>query len=98
MTQLVKSEVLDGLFGCWDEIDELLAGLSDEQWLQQTDLPGWRVQDVVSHMIGTESFLMGIPAPDADCDVSELPHVNNEIGVLNECWVRSLADEPASAV
>ena len=34
---------------------------------------GWRVQDVVSHIIGTESFLLGIAAPDPDCDVSALP-------------------------
>jgi uncharacterized protein (TIGR03083 family) len=98
VTQLDKREVLDGLFGCWDEIDELLAGLSDEQWDAQTDLPGWRVHDVVSHLIGTESFLAGVPAPTPDCDVSQLPHVHNEVGVLNECWVRHLHDEPPSAM
>lgn len=98
MAQLDKREVLDGLFGCWDEIDELLAGLSDQQWDAQTDLPGWRVHDVVSHVIGTESFLMGVPAPTPDCDVSQLPHVHNEIGVMNECWVRHLRDEPPNAM
>ena len=98
MIQLDKREVLDGLFGCWDEIDEVLAGLSDEQWDAQTDLPGWRAHDVVSHIIGTESFLAGVPAPTPDCDVSQLPHVHNEIGVLNECWVRNLHDEPPSAM
>ena len=98
MIQLDKREVLDGLFGCWDEIDELLAGLSDEQWDAQTDLPGWRAHDVVSHIIGTESFLAGVATPTPDCDVSQLPHVHNEIGVLNECWVRHLHDEPPSAM
>jgi uncharacterized protein (TIGR03083 family) len=98
MTQLDKREVLDGLFKCWDDIDDLLAGLSDDQWEAQTPLPGWRAHDVVSHMIGTESFLMGVPIPTPDCDVSELPHVNNEIGVLNESWVRHLHDEPHNAV
>jgi len=29
--QLDKREVLDGLFGCWDEIDELLAGARTEE-------------------------------------------------------------------
>jgi uncharacterized protein (TIGR03083 family) len=93
-TQLGKRDVLDGLFGCWDEIDEVLEGLSDGQWRDPTDLPGWRVQDVVSHIIGTESFLMGVPTPDPDCDVSALPHVHNETGAMNECWVRHLHDEP----
>ncbi len=98
MTQLNKPEVLDGLFGSWDDIDELLVGLSDEQWLTQTDLPGWRVHDVVSHIIGTESFLMGVPPPTPDCDLSELPHVRNQVGVLNECWVRHLYEQPAGAM
>jgi uncharacterized protein (TIGR03083 family) len=98
VVQLDKREVLDGLFGCWDEIDELLAGLSDEQWDAQTDLPGWRAHDVVSHIIGTESLLTGVPAPTPDCDVSRLPHVHNEIGVLNECWVRHLHDQPPRAM
>jgi uncharacterized protein (TIGR03083 family) len=98
VTQLDKREVLDGLFGCWDEIDELLAGLSDQHWDMPTDLPGWRVHDVVSHLIGTESFLLGVPAPTPDCDVSELPHVHNEIGALNECWVRHLHDEAPNAM
>jgi uncharacterized protein (TIGR03083 family) len=98
VTQLDKRDVLDGLFGCWDEIDELLAGLSGGQWLEPTALPGWRVQDVVSHLIGTESFLMGVPTPDPDCDVSALPHVHNEAGAMNECWVRHLRDEPPAAM
>ena len=94
VTRLGKRDVLGGLFGCWDEIDEVLAGLSDGQWREPTDLPGWRVQDVVSHIIGSESFLMGVPTPDPDCDVSALPHVHNETGAMNECWVRHLYDEP----
>ena len=41
-------------------------------------------------MIGTESMLQGAATPEADVDVSTLEHVRNPIGVLNECWVRSL--------
>src|SRR3954451_4377952 len=93
MTQLGKREVLEGLYRCWDDLLELLAGLSEEQWEAQTALSGWRVHDVVSHMIGTESFLMGVPTPEPDCDVAALPHVHNEIGAMNECWVRHLRDE-----
>jgi uncharacterized protein (TIGR03083 family) len=98
VAQLSKRDVLDGLFGCWDEIDEVLSGLSDGQWHEPSDLPGWRVQDVVSHIIGTESVLMGVPIPTPDCDLSELPHVHNQVGVLNECWVRQLHDESPATV
>ena len=90
MTILDKSDVLDGLFAVWDEIDDVLASLSDEQWQAQTPLPGWTVHDVTAHVIGTESMLQGVATPEADVDVSTLKHVRNDIGVLNECWVRKL--------
>src|SRR3979411_443352 len=87
-TRLDRAEVLLGLFHCWEEIDELLTALSDEQWQAQTALPGWRAKDVVAHLIGTESMLLGIKSPNADVDLLALPHVHNEIGVSNERWVR----------
>ena len=87
-TQLDRADVLLGLFHCWEEIDELLSALSDEQWRAPTALPGWRVKDVVAHVIGTESTLLGIKSPDADPDLLTLPHVKNEIAASNERWVR----------
>jgi uncharacterized protein (TIGR03083 family) len=90
VTTLDKSDVLDGLFAVWDEIDTVLAALSDEQWQAQTPLPGWTVHDVTAHLIGTESMLQGVATPDADIDVSTLKHVRNDIGVMNERWVRKL--------
>lgn len=96
VTVLAKPVVLEGLFAVWDDIDELLGGLADSQWQLPTSLPGWNVQAVVSHMIGTESFLAGVQAPEADIDVSTLDHVRNDIGVMNEQWVRALsAHSPA---
>ena len=91
VTKLDKSAVLSGLFAVWDDIDALLAGLSDAQWRAASPLPGWDVKALVAHMIGTESFLAGIPAPEPDIDVSSLEHVRNDVGVMNECWVRHLS-------
>ena len=51
------------------------------------------MHDVVAHIIGTESVLQGLSAPDADIDVSALDHVRNDVGVANECWVRHLSTE-----
>lgn len=90
VTMLDRSEVLAGLFAVWDEIDAVLAGLTDEQWEAQTSLPGWTVRDVTAHMIGTESMLQGEATPDADMDLSTLKHIRNDIGMLNERWVRKL--------
>lgn len=91
VTKVDKSAVLAGLFAVWDDIDALLAGLSETQWRAPSPLPGWDVKAVVSHMIGTESFLAGIAAPEPDVDVSALEHVRNDIGAMNECWVRHLS-------
>ena len=98
ITRLDKSEVLSGLFGVWDSIDALLDGLPESDWQAPTPLPGWCVKAVASHIIGTESFLAGIAAPQPDIDVSALDHVRNDIGVMNECWVRQLSQEPGAGV
>jgi uncharacterized protein (TIGR03083 family) len=90
VTILDPSDVLGGLFAVWDEIDLALADLTDEQWRTQTPLPGWTVHDVTAHLIGTESMLRGEATPDVDIDVSTLEHVRNDIGVMNERWVRKL--------
>jgi uncharacterized protein (TIGR03083 family) len=96
VTNLDKSDVLEGLFASWDDIDALLAGLAHEQWQAATPLPGWSVHDVTAHLIGTESMLQGVATPEADVDVSTLKHVRNDIGVMNERWVRKLRGVSAS--
>ncbi|MCV7379312.1 hypothetical protein BST11_05435 [Mycobacterium alsense] len=98
VTLLEKSEVLAGLFAVWDSIAALLDGLPEGEWLSASPLPGWDVKALVSHMIGTESFLAGVAAPQPDIDVSALDHVRNDIGAMNECWVRHLSGEPGAAV
>ncbi|MEB3982045.1 maleylpyruvate isomerase family mycothiol-dependent enzyme [Mycobacterium sp. 663a-19] len=98
VTELDKSEVLSGLFAVWDDIDGLLDGLPETDWRAASPLPGWDVKALVSHIVGTESFLAGIAAPEPDVDVAALDHVRNGIGAMNECWVRHLSGEPGAAV
>ncbi len=90
VTLLDKPAVLSGLFEVWRDIDDLIGDLSDTDWQTPTPLPGWNVHDVVSHLIGTESMLQGVETPEADIDLSTLEHVHNDIGVMNERWVRKL--------
>ncbi|QZA11191.1 maleylpyruvate isomerase family mycothiol-dependent enzyme [Mycolicibacterium holsaticum DSM 44478 = JCM 12374] len=90
VTILDKSTVLAGLFAVWDDIAALAAGLDDPQWQAPTALPGWTVHDVTAHMVGTESMLRGLPTPETDVDVSTLTHVRNDIGAMNERWVRDM--------
>jgi uncharacterized protein (TIGR03083 family) len=98
VTVLDKPDVLSGLFGTWDSLEELLGGLSERQWRAPTPLPGWCVHDVVAHMIGTESSLQGISPPDVDVDLSTLDHVRNDVGAANEAWVRYLSPEPGDVL
>ncbi|GFG63909.1 hypothetical protein MKUB_13990 [Mycobacterium kubicae] len=98
VTELNKSEVLSSLFSVWDGIDAMLVGLSEDQWLASSPLPGWDVKALVAHMIGTESFLAGVSAPQPDIDVAALDHVRNDIGVMNECWVRHLREHSGTDV
>ncbi|MGH3959925.1 maleylpyruvate isomerase family mycothiol-dependent enzyme, partial [Mycobacterium sp.] len=96
LTQLDKTDVLSGLFASWDTLDRLLAGLPEDHWQTPTPLPGWSVHAVISHIVGTESALLGIAAPDADVDVSALEHVRNDFGAMNECWVRHFSSDSSA--
>ncbi|RUP06098.1 MAG: maleylpyruvate isomerase family mycothiol-dependent enzyme [Mycobacterium sp.] len=98
VTLLDKSDVLTGLFAVWDALDVLLDGLSEADWQAPSALAGWDVKAVVSHIIGTESFLQGVSPPEPDIDVKALDHVRNDIGVMNECWVRHLSAESGAQV
>ena len=69
----------------FNALDELCSSLSAEEWDKQTDCPGWSVKDNLSHVIGTESIMLGRPAPDHD--PGEKPWVRNEIGKNNEIHV-----------
>lgn len=93
-----KDKVVDALTEEWRHIEELMAPLSDTQWVQTSILPGWSVQDIVAHMIGTESMLAGETAPPANRDLSDSGHVHNDIAAMNEQWVDSMRDLSPQAV
>jgi uncharacterized protein (TIGR03083 family) len=89
-THVDQERVLVALDDVWDRFDALLAELDDAEWVRPTCLPGWRVRDVVVHVIGTESMLLGEPAPPVE--VPPADHVRNDIGRFNERWVVALGD------
>jgi uncharacterized protein (TIGR03083 family) len=82
----------------WATLDGLLGGLEPADWSRPTCLPGWRVTDVVAHIVGTEETLAGESAPESGVDVNTLPHVRNAIAVFNEQWVQALRDEAPAAM
>lgn len=90
---IAKDAVVPVLVAEWASIEELLGSLDDAQWAMPTALPGWSVQDNVSHLIGTECTLAGEAPPPCAADVRGFAHVHNDIGVANELWVQALRGE-----
>ena len=83
-------QLVDNMERVWQALDGLCAGLDEAQWKTATDCPGWSVQDQISHIVGSESGILGRPTPDhTPADVS---HTKNELGRRNEVvvdWRRS---------
>jgi uncharacterized protein (TIGR03083 family) len=86
-------ELLDGE---WKALGELGATLSDEQWARPTDLPGWSVKDNLSHVVGTERMLSGLPVAEHELEMPEW--VKNMLGRINEIDVDVRRGMPAGDV
>ncbi|MDY7106568.1 MAG: maleylpyruvate isomerase family mycothiol-dependent enzyme [Actinomycetota bacterium] len=93
----VTEPTIDLLDETWTAIGEVCDGLDDAAWDTPTDLPGWTVRDVVSHIIGTERMLAGDRAPEVD-PATFGPHVRNDIGRANEAWVEARRALPGPEV
>ena len=87
---LDRTELSGALSEQWNALARLTSGLDEKQWRSPSPLPGWTVFDVLAHVVGTESMLLGEALPQADGDVHALPHVRNDTGALNEIWLQSL--------
>ena len=80
-----NQELIDKMESVWRSIEDLCCDLTENEWKTQTDCPGWSVQDQLSHLAGSESMILGQPAPDhIPRDTS---YVKNEIGRRNEVLV-----------
>ena len=97
-SSIPKDRTVAALGEVWASLDGLLTGLTDDEWLLPTPLPGWTVQDNVSHIVGTEAMLSGEPGPAIEVDREASEHVRNDIGVFNEQWVEALRGETPSEV
>lgn len=96
--ELTRELLGDGLRQQWAALDALLASLPGEAWRQPSFLPGWTIQDIVAHVIGTEAWLVHEPDPPSEVDVSALLRERNDISGFNQCWVEALRGAGPSAV
>ena len=81
----------------WSSIEELSASFTPAEWRMPTELPGWSVQDQLSHLCGIESKLLGRPQPEP-LPKPWPPHVRNELGAMNEAQVAARRDWPGEDV
>ena len=51
-------DVFDDLEDEEERLEALLAGLADEQWMTESDAPGWTVADVVLHLAQSEELVV----------------------------------------
>ena len=93
-----KDQVVDALLGQWEALAEVLAPLSEDEWLTPSPCPGWSVKDLAAHVIGTELTLDGQPSPELTEEVRAHEHVRNDIGAINEAWVDSFRSRPGTEV
>jgi uncharacterized protein (TIGR03083 family) len=84
---MIPTDTIDKLDAIWRSVSDLGDELDEAQWKLPTELAGWTVQDNLSHLIGTERMLQGLPAADAPAHIGE--HVKNPIGQFNEAEVEA---------
>ncbi|MFP5310342.1 MAG: maleylpyruvate isomerase family mycothiol-dependent enzyme [Actinomycetes bacterium] len=85
----VVAAVDDALAG-WEDLADVLLADASTGWDTPTGCPGWSVRDVLAHVVGLESVLLGDPAPDAgELAVGAPPHVRDALGVLMESHVEA---------
>ena len=78
--------MVDALDEVWTRLAALGADLTEEEWKRPTDVPGWSVQDNLTHLTDLEAMILGRPAPD-HTPPEGLAHVKNDPGVRNERFV-----------
>lgn len=95
---LDKDRLTDALRKQYSALATFLETLPDDAWQRPSLLPGWTIQDIVSHVIGTESWLANEPDPPSDVPVTTLLREHKDITGFNERWVDSLRGASPSAV
>jgi len=79
---MIPTDTIDTLEQCWGSLSELGAPLTEAEWKTATDLPGWSVQDNLSHLIGIERMMQGHAGTDHRAQTAN--YVRNPIGEMNE--------------
>lgn len=95
-----SAEVLAGYVEVWwqaiNDFTDLLEELDAEEWSTPTDLPGWDVKAVASHVAHLEGILAG--GPEETADVGEPPHISSPLGLYTEIGVISRREASTDSI
>ncbi|MEU6135689.1 maleylpyruvate isomerase family mycothiol-dependent enzyme [Nocardioides sp. NPDC047086] len=83
----------------WSSVQDLLAlleELSEPDWDQPTDLPGWDVRAIASHVAHLEGLTAG--APREDVSVPESAHIKSPMGQFTEIGVITRRDASPESI
>lgn len=83
----------------WQAINDFTALLEDlppEAWSQPTDLAGWDVKAVASHIAHLEGILAG--SPEETAEVGEADHITGLMGMYTEIGVVNRRDASPDAI
>lgn len=91
MDPMTISPTVPELIATWrsaiQDMEDLIAPLSEDDWRRPTPCPGWTVADVVAHTADIESFLSGEPRPEHAPDWDAHPHATGTFGQFTETGV-----------
>jgi uncharacterized protein (TIGR03083 family) len=90
------SEYVDVWWQAVNDFTELLEELDEDDWAAPTDLPGWDVRAVASHVAHLESVLAG--SPEESAEVGEPDHVTGPMGLYTEVGVVNRRDASPDAI
>jgi len=95
-TTVIPTDTIDKLEICFRSLSELGAQLTESDWKTATDLPGWSVQDNLSHLVGIERIMHGLTGTTHRAESRDW--VKNPIGEANENEIDSRRGFPGAAV
>jgi uncharacterized protein (TIGR03083 family) len=93
---MIPTDIIDMLDDCFHALGDLGAQLSEAEWETPTDLPGWSLKDNLSHLVGIERMMQGLPATEHRS--GERDYVRNPIGANNENEVDARRGTPGADV
>jgi uncharacterized protein (TIGR03083 family) len=88
--------IIDVLDLVWSSTWDATAGLSEPDWARPSELPGWTVKDVLSHVATVEAGFLGEP-PDR-VEVAHLAHVTDPFKAAMEVGVEAWRTLPGAEV